>query len=259
MQETQGINGTFGLPAFDERTLSESDVVAVRSLYGSCENLGTVNGKVLNNLQGRLSPAGGAKVWIEALDSGRVVASSLVGPGGKFNIGCLPVGEYRAVVENAETGDASAVSQARVTGRQKILRSTEISSFLSVFADRESPLSFLLAPTQGGPRTLKPQYFGINGDLSTVPVTTEAGSQLRLYVGGPGVDQLGDNGLLITSPYLTIDTASMKSQSGSSTPVISFEVKIAADAPPGDYSLRFQSKSGELAYLVGAITVTPSK
>jgi len=108
MQETQGINGTFGLPAFDERTLSESDVVAVRALYGSCENLGAVNGKVLNSLQGRLAPAAGARVWIEALDSGRVIASSLVGPGGKFNIGCLPAGEYRAMVENGEVGDASA-------------------------------------------------------------------------------------------------------------------------------------------------------
>jgi Matrixin len=260
MQETQGVNGTFGLPAFDERTLSESDLVAVRALYGSCENLGTVNGRVLNSLQGRTSPAGGAKVWIEALDSGRVVASSLVGAGGRFSIGCLPAGDYRAVVENSDGpgGDAAAASEPKV-GRQKILRSTEISSFLSVFADRESPLSFLLAPAQRGARSLRPQFFGINGDLSTVPVTAGAGSQIRFYVGGQGVDQVGATGLIITSPFITIDAESIKSQIGGSTPVISFEVKVAADAPPGDYSLRLQSKSGELAYLVGAITVSPTK
>ncbi|MEK6280516.1 MAG: matrixin family metalloprotease [Acidobacteriota bacterium] len=261
MQETQGINGTFGMPAIDERSLSEVDRVAVRALYGPCENLGMVNGKVLNDLQGRNAPASGAHVWIEAIDSGRVIASSVVAAGGRFNIGCLPAGQYRAVVENVE-GQADdsvpGMREPKLTGRQKILRSTEISSFLNVSADTHSPLSFLLAPVQSTVRTLRPRFFGINGDLSTVPVTVAAGSLLRLYVGGPGVDQVSGSGLLVSSPYVTVDPASLKLQPGRSTPVISFDVTIAADAPPGDYSLRLQSKSGQLAYLVGAITVNPT-
>jgi hypothetical protein len=262
MQETQGLNGTFGMPAFDERSLSESDRIAVRTLYGPCENLGTVNGKVVNNLQSRLTPAGGAHVWIESVDSGRVVASSIVGAGGKFSIGCLPAGEYRAVVERVDSADEedalTNVREAKITERQKILRSTEISSYLSVFADKESPLSFLLAPIEKTARGLRPRFFGINGDLSTVPVSVGAGAQFKLYIGGQGVDQVLGSGLLMSSPFITVDAASMKLQSGGSTPVISFDVTIAADAPPGDYSVRLQSKSGELAYLVGAITINSS-
>lgn len=259
MQETQGINGTFGMPAITERSLSEADRVAVRALYGPCENLGTVNGKVLNNFQGRMSPASGAHVWIEAVDSGRVVASGVVGTGGRFSLGCLPAGEYRAVVENvsdqAEADTSSPVQEEKLTGRQKTLRSTEISSFLRVSADKESPLSFLLAPIQKTARSLRPRFFGINGDLSTVPVSVAAGSQFRLYVGGQGVDEISGSGLLVSSPFLTVDPASFKFQPDASTPVISFEVTISDDAPPGDYSVRLQSRSGELAYLVGVITV----
>ena len=259
MQETQGLNGTFGMPAFDERSLSESDLIAVRTLYGPCENLGTVNGKVLNNLQARVTPAAGAHVWIESADSGRVVASSIVGAGGRFSIGCLPAGEYRAVVERVDSGadddSLTEVRETRLTGRQKTFRATEISSYLNVLADEESPLSFLLTPIQKTMRVLRPRFFGINGDLSTVPVSVEADSKLRLYIGGQGVDQVVGSGLAFSSPFFTVDSASLKVQTGGSTPVISFDVTISPDAPPGDYSLRLQSKTGEMAYLVGAITV----
>lgn len=259
MQETQGLNGTFGMPAFDERSLSESDLIAVRTLYGPCENLGAVNGKVLNNLPARVTSAAGAHVWIESMESGRVVASSIVGAGGRFSIGCLPAGDYRAVVERmdnaADDEPLTAARETKLTGRQKILRATEISGYLSIRADKESPLSFLLAPIQKTGRVLRPRFFGINGDLSTVPVSVEADSKLRLYIGGPGVDQVLGSGLAISSPFFIVDATSLKLQTGGSTPVISFDVTISPDAPPGDYSVRLQSKTGELAYLVGAITV----
>jgi len=44
----------------------------------------------------------------------------------------------------------------------------------------------------------------------------------------------------------------------SATPVISFEISVAANIPPGDYSIRLQSNSGELAYLVGGVTINPA-
>lgn len=261
MQETQGINGTFGKPAFDARSLSEADRVAVLALYGSCENLGTVSGKVLKNFPGRVAAVAGAHVWVEELDSGRVVASSLVSGAGKFSVGCLAAGQYRAIVENldgpADDDPLPALSETRPTGRQRIYRRTEVSSYLRVLADKESPLSFLLAPIQSAVRTLRPRFYGMNGELSTVPITAEAGTRVRVYVGGQGVDQVVASGLKLSSPYLTIDPDSLQIQSASSTPVISFIVTIAADASPGDYTILLQSKSGELAYLVGALSVNP--
>jgi hypothetical protein len=48
-------------------------------------------------------------------------------------------------------------------------------------------------------------------------------------------------------------------QFGKSSPVISFAVTVAANAPPGDYTLKLQSNSGEVAYLVGGVTINPDK
>ena len=42
MQGRQAFNGTFGLPAFNERTLSEDDRQKVRSLYGPKQRLGRI-------------------------------------------------------------------------------------------------------------------------------------------------------------------------------------------------------------------------
>jgi hypothetical protein len=91
-----------------------------------------------------------------------------------------------------------------------------------------------------------------------VPVPVTAGEKLTLYVGGAGVDQIPGNGLVLSSPFMTIDPASLTlEQFGKPSPVISFVVTVAANAPPGDYTLKLQSNSGEVAYLVGGVTINP--
>ena len=99
MQAAQALNGTYGMPAFTERTLSEADRVAVRSLYGPCEDSGSVKGRIVNSMQGGLQPSAGAHVWLEDLASGRVVAGTRTSANGKFSLGCVAAGEYRAMVE----------------------------------------------------------------------------------------------------------------------------------------------------------------
>ncbi len=42
---------------------------------------------------------------------------------------------------------------------------------------------------------------------------------------------------------------------GNKLSIISFDVSVSADARPGDYSLRLQSLTGEVAYVVGALTI----
>jgi len=47
------------------------------------------------------------------------------------------------------------------------------------------------------------------------------------------------SGLVLSSRFITVDPASLTLQEfHTSTPVISFEVSIAANAPPGDYTIR---------------------
>lgn len=252
MQASQGLNGTYGLTAFTARTISDADRTAVRGLYGqpSREKTGSVEGRVLDSVEGSLLPASGAHVWFEDLASGRVMASSLTAADGRFKIDGVPAGDYRAMTEYLDDQSGS---------RQRPFRSVEISSQLRVTANKVTSLNYVLAPPQNSAPKLKPRLLGMNNDLSTVPVSAQAASSFRISVSGEGVDQIPVGGLLVSSPYITVNPGSVTlEQSPNSTPVISFEVTIATNAPAGDYSLRLQSNFGELAYLVGGITIDPS-
>lgn len=264
MQASQALNGTYGLPAETERTLSEADLTAVRSVYGRCEKSGSVEGRIQNNIDGKFLPANAAHVWMEELASGRVIASSLTTPSGKFSINCVPAGDYRVMAEYVDEWQLSEPTslatsrEFKQSGRQRGFRSVEISSQLRVAPDRATTLIYDLVPPQNSPRTLNARFLGTNSELSTSPLPVEAGTKLTLYVGGDGVDQVPGSGLSFNSPFITIDPASLtRQQFHDSTPVISFEVTLAANAPPGDYSIRLQSNSGEFAYVPGGITINP--
>jgi hypothetical protein len=106
--------------------------------------------------------------------------------------------------------------------------------------------------------SLKPQLIGMNGELSTTAVPLQAGKKITVYIGGEGLDQIAANGISISSPFIIIDPATvMEEQFDTPYPVISFEITIAPNALPGDYSLRLQTIDGEVSYLPGALTLDP--
>ncbi|MEP6820179.1 MAG: matrixin family metalloprotease [bacterium] len=268
MQPLQALNGTYGLPAISERTLSDPDQAAVRSLYGPREKTnssGSIEGRILSSFGGSLLPATAAHVWIEDLDNGKVMASSVTNRSGKFSFNSVPAGSYRAMVEylDAAVNEAEALTAAgdrESAVRARSFRSVEIRSSLRVVADKATPLNYVLVPPQNSPPELVPRFIGLNGELSSVPVTVADGEKITVYVSGAGVDLVPGNGLVLSSPFMTIDPASLSlEQFHKSTPVISFVVSIAANAPPGDYTLRLQSNTGEVAYLVGGLTIDSDK
>lgn len=263
MNATQGLNGAFGLAATSERTLSDSDRAAVRSIYGSANEMGSIEGRLLNNQQGNLLPAARAHVWIEDTVSGRVMASGVTNSNGAFNLGGLVPGAYRVLTEYLDaplTEEAMLSLDADRRGSGQSFRGNEIASGLRVSVKKTAVANYVLMPPQNAPATLNPRFIGVNGELSTVPVTTTPGTKLTVYLSGAALDQVAATGLLVTSPYVTVDPASLKAHEfGGATPVISFDVTIALDAPAGDYSIRLQSNSGEIAYLVGALVVEPKQ
>jgi hypothetical protein len=276
MQATQALNGTFGLPATTERTLSEADQAAVRSLYETTDKLGAIEGRIQNSIDGNLVPVASGHVWIEDLESGRVIAGSLTNAAGRFSLSSVPVGNYRALVEYVDSapGDSGASTAAstwttmelpttvdrRSSLRQRAFRSVEIASRLHLTADKPASLNYVLVPPQNSLPALHPRFIGINGELSTVPVPAVAGKKLTISVAGEGLDLVPGSGLVFNSPFITADQASLGlPQLRGSTLVISFDVTVAANAPPGDYSVRLQANSGEVAYLVGSIKVNPAK
>jgi hypothetical protein len=263
MNATQALNGTFGLPALTERTLSESDVAAVKSIYGSPGETGSVDGRILSNQQGNLLPAARAHVWLEDVTLGRVMASGVTNSNGAFEIGGVVPGLYRLMTEyldSATPADQSLSIEAerRLSGQS--FRAVEVAASLRISANKTSLVNYVLVPPQNSAATLNPRFAGLNSELSTVPILATRGATLTVYLSGDAVDQVPGTGLLVTSPYLTVNPASLRShQFGGAAPVISFDVTIALDAPAGDYSLRLQSNSGEIAYLVGALVVGPKQ
>jgi hypothetical protein len=263
MNASQAPNGIFGLPAISERTLSESDRSAVKSIYGARGDAGSIEGRILNNQQGNILPAAYTHVWIEDERNGRVMASGATNSNGAFNLAGLAPGYYRVMAEypnvDGTEGETLTLDPDRRSSRPSF-RAVEIASGLRVAANKSALINYILVPPQNLPATLSPRFVGVNGELSTVPVPATPGTKLTVYLSGEGLEQVPGIGLFVTSPYLTVDPASIMShQFASAAPVISFDVTIAVDAPPGDYSIRLQSNSGETAYLVGALTIKPKQ
>ena len=243
MQAHQAFNGTFGLPALTERTLSEDDRQKVRSLYGPKLKLGRIEGRLADNrVAGLLTPLNGVNVWAENVANGRVIASDVTADDGSYKLEGLVPGQYRVIV--------TAGSDA-----QKF-RSFELSNQVTVKADVATPLASSLVSPQ--PSVLNPRAIGLNAELSTVALPLVPGKRVKIYLGGEGVDQVPGTSINVNSPYFTVDPATLaREQIAAPFPVVSIELQVAANAPFGDYTLRLQSNSGETAYVPGAITIDP--
>lgn len=249
MQGRQAFNGTFGLPAVTERTLSEDDRQKIRSLYGPGQRLGSIEGRLFDNrAPGALKPLSGVTVWAENLATGRVMASATTADDGTYELEGLAAGQYRVMV--------SPTSPDVVASAPKF-RSFELSNQVTVKGTGATPLNFNLVPPQAA--SLNPKFIGLNAELSTVALPLEPGKRVKLYLGGEGVDQVPGTSIVVNSPYFTVDPASLaREQLQTPFPVISVELQVAPNAPFGDYTVRLQSNSGELAYVPGAITIDPA-
>jgi hypothetical protein len=253
MQPRQGVNGTHGLPAQTVRTLSSDDVAGVRSIYGPRGGLGRIEGTVTYTGG---AGAFGAHVWAEDVATGRVVAGSVALPGGFYRIDSLPPGQYRVVAEYLDEPVAANQIASR-SGAYQGLSSTSVPPFLtteagtaSVSADAATPFSF---GVQGGVIPFNPTFVGLasGGMLSTTPVPLVPGQTTTLMVGGENLGVV--NSVTLNSPFIGV--SNLQEVAGFGIPVLSFDVTLSVVAPPGDYSIRLQSGSGQISYVSAAVTV----
>src|SRR5215204_2954564 len=244
MQGRQSINGTFGLPALTERTLSEEDRQKIRSLYGPKQRLGRIEGRLTDNrTPGVLLPLNGASVWAENVVTGRVIASDVTAEDGTYHLEGLAPGQYRVVVSSG-------------ADNAQRFRSFELSNQVVVRPDVATPLNSNLVPPQTS--VLNPKVIGHNAELSNVALPLTPGKRVKIYLGGEGVDQVPGTSIAVNSPFFSVDPATLaREQIAAPFPVVSIELQVAANAPFGDYTLRLQSNSGETAYVPGAITIDP--
>jgi hypothetical protein len=256
MQPRLALNGLYTLPAFSPRTLSEDDRAGVRSLYGPRVGLGAIAGTISYSSG---AAAYGAHVWAQESATGRSIAGSITSQSGAYRIEDLPPGQYRLVVEHlngnvvASEIASSGGAYAGLADPQAAFRATEVAEQVTVTPATTAPLNITLS---GGQPFLNPRLLGINGQLSTIAVPLEPGRTYTVYVGGDGLDQVAGAGINIASPYITVESSSLKLQQlGTTYPIISFNIKVAEDVPAGEYDLRFRSNNGEVSYIAGGLTV----
>jgi len=252
MQSHQAFNGTYGLPAFTERTLSEEDRQRVRSLYGPKQRVGRIEGRLLDALNG--SSLKGIHVWAESIATGRVVAGDITADDGSYALGQLPPGKYRVI---ASATDSDGSMPVTVVGPDRRFTNAELGSQINVKADGATTVNYNLLATQSSVK-LNPRLIGLNGDLSVVALPLEPGKRFKIYLSGEGIDNVPGSSITVSSPYFSVDATTLtREQFATSLPVISFELTVAANVPFGDYTLRLQSNTGEVSHVPGALTIDP--
>ncbi len=265
MQPRQGKNGLYEMAALTQRTLSEDDRAGVRALYGA---RGT-NGKARSTsgtVTGTISyaggaPAYGANVWAEEIETGRVSAGNITLANGTYRIEGLAAGNYRVWVE-ALDGVVAAGEIASGRGNYVGLALNQLPPFRTqeigrVKLDAGATLQ-LGAQLSSLPVLLNPSFIGINEQLSTISVPLVAGRAYTLYMGGDGLNtnQISGGGITVDSPFISINPNSIAQHDfGNGLPVISFEIIVSANAPTGDYTIRLNSNTGEVACLAGALSI----
>jgi hypothetical protein len=266
MQPRQAQNGVYGLAAFTQRTLSEDDISGARSLYGGRGGTGSVSGRLISNASpGQSQPVFGGHVFAEDAATGRVMAGSVTLASGEYRLEALWPGNYRLIGQSLDgpigvrdlapiVGSNAGLTDTRPSFRTLFLPGQSGSQLTAITANVASSLGFFVSSNP--PPSLKPQVIGMNGELSTTALPLEAGRTYTIYVGGAGLDQVLASGISISSPFMTVNPDTlMEEEFDTPYTVISFEITVASDTPPGDYSIRLLTLSGELAYLPGALTI----
>jgi hypothetical protein len=259
MQPRQGANGTYNLPALNMRTLSSDDVAGVRAIYGPRQGLGSIAGRVAYNSTSGIA-AFGAHVFVEETATGRTVAGNVALPDGRYRIDGLPPGQYRVVVENLDEPVSSREIASNAGGYTGLTQAT-VAPFLTVEAGLVNvgadATSSLDVAVQGGNPAVNPAFVGLgpvaSGMLSSVAVPLIPGRPATVLVGG---DQMGlVNSVTVNSPLVVV--SNVQQVAGFGVPVISFDVNPSILTPPGEYSVRLQTTTGQVAYISGGLTIDP--
>lgn len=265
MQPRQAKNGVYNLPTLSPRTLSDDDRAGVRAIYGARLGRGargTIAGTI-TFVSG--APVFGANIWAEDETTGRVSASNITLANGSYRIEGLLPGKYRVIAQSLGGAIyASEIASQRgpyaglVLNQQLPFRTEEIGN-VSVKPNATAALN---AQLSGTPSLVTPSFVGINRELSSVAVPLVPGYAYKIFVAGDGINaaQFSSTGITTSTPFIVVDPASIEDADfGNGFSVISFDVTVAVDAPAGDYSLRLQSRAGEVAYIAGGLTIETSE
>lgn len=236
MSENLAKNTAADTVDFESRVLTDSDITAVRDLYGvdDEECCQAVSGK-LTMSTGRA--AKNLKVWAEEFETGRVIAQVDTDADGNYRLGGLEQGSYnlywkvksgagRSTSGQLDTIDVASIDLKPATQRINI-DSTDVVL----------------------------DYIGINSQLGESAVAVTRGREQTIYLGGKNLDADTIN-IDFNSPYFRVISSSLSGQDfGSDISVVSFVIVVEKDTPRGVYSIVATDGNGSKAALVGALKV----
>lgn len=263
MNTSQGESPMCNGPAPAGRSLADDDIAGIRSIYGAPQATGAIEGRIINAAG---APVFGAHVWAEDVVTGRVAAGNVTRSDGSYRFAGIPPGTYRLTVSDLTgfvTGAEIASGNVAYSGLgDTLFRTYEFPGQVTVGANQTTPVGITL-PNAGGvvinPRRLTVREGDTVFPLSTFAVPLVANTTRTVYVFGDNLTSVPASGVTVNSPYLSIvpGTFGAGNQPGLGEGV-RFDVSVRADAPGGDYSIRLQSASGEIAYVAGGLTIEPN-
>ncbi len=229
-------NGLFGAQNA-AAGLADTDITALRSLYGPVEIVEDCCGSIAGSITGIGRSGTVFNVWVKDAASGKVVASTTSERNRSFRIDGLGVGEYAVY--------------AAVSGR-KTRSSVQLLDVVEVEKGSTARLSANYVRRQ---IDFSLELMGMNGILSDSPIIVDRGSERLIYAGGTNVTAERIR-IESDSPFLTVnsDTTENILFEADMTGVV-FEMKVAADTPPGQYNILAVAADGSSDIRIGAITV----
>jgi len=238
MAESFAKNGTMGAVDFGPRTLAESDISAIRELYGAPSDIGNCCGVIsgrLTTAAGR--PLKGLEVWAEDTQSGRVMGHADSGLEGSFHIGGLPGGDYSIYWKTKDASTGSAMGEVGKVG----LDGGENKAVNGKINLRSSDTTL--------------QYLGLNSQLADYGLSLNVGRSYLVNLGGRNLDADAAK-ITFNSSFIKVSQFPITSQEfGEGVSGISFMVTIDPDITPGEYSIFVSSKNGPVSCVVGALSI----
>lgn len=248
------------------RTLDPDDIAAVRVLYPDGNSVGRLSGTV------RVGGDAAFGAHVVAVSERGPVISTLTKSDGSYTIENLAPGAYTAYVEpldgpfSSQQGDPCKefgnLSRSGPWGGRDLTTdfpTTFGSQTVEVRAGGTATVNFDLARASN---PLNPVLLGkateLSLSLSAVPVEVGAGATQRIAVAGLGLNDVAESGIRFVGPGVSLVAGSLNMSSircnGNPTPVLSFEVAVAADAASGGRTILL-SDGAETAALTGALRI----
>ena len=236
MSDSTAKNGTFGFVDLGYRSLAESDIAAVRDIYGAFTDDACCAAFAGKLTSASLKPAK-LRVWAEESSTGRVMGQTETAADGSFRLGGLHVGTYSVFWQKVGAPGSSSIGD------------------LGTFELGMEEIRVINEKVTAASSDISLSYVGINGHLAGLAVPVSVGRDYLIYLGGTNIDQ-GQITIGFNSSFLKVSQDQpFERDFGQDVSATSFVVSVDQNTPPGVYSIFAAAPDGSRSSLIGALNV----